>query len=410
MKKVEILSVGTELLMGQIANTNAQYLSRKLPEIGLGVYYHSVVGDNPKRLKNALKIAQERADVIILTGGLGPTQDDLTKETVSEFLGLTQKLDEPSLQIIKDFFKRIGKPMTESNVSQAMFPVGSTILKNDFGTAPGCAIKTPNGRIFIMLPGPPRELIPMYDNYVAPYLQEKDVDIKSIFANLVGIPESLVEKTMIDMIDGQTNPTYATYAKDGVLTIRVTASGENASQLLEKAAKQLDSLFGDAIYSYSGETPEEALVKALKTRNIHVSTVESLTGGLISEKITSVPGASQITCGGIVSYANEVKNKLVGVNSETLSKFGAVSEETAREMVIGGSKIFGSELTISVTGNAGPDAMDGKPVGRVYCGIKYYDKIIIKEFNFTGNRERIRTLTACHAMFEAVRTVRGSEK
>lgn len=405
MLKVEILSVGTELLMGQIANTNAQYLSKKLPEIGLGVYYHSVVGDNPERLISSLELALSRSDIVITTGGLGPTQDDLTKDTVAQALGLRMTVHEESRRRIKEYFERSGRVIVESNYRQAYFPDGSVILENDMGTAPGCAIDVLRGKknkTVIMLPGPPKELIPMYEKSVVPYLREKTAcHLKSKFLRVVGVSESMTEKMIMDLVDGQTNPTLATYAKDGIVTIRVSANDENgarAEELIENTVSKIRGIFGTSLYTAENEEIEETLVRMLKEKNMTLSTAESCTGGQVSQLITSVSGASSIFGCGFVTYSSIAKESLLGVPHTIIEKHGAVSMETALEMVRGAGKISGSDIAVSVTGCAGPSGMDGKPVGRVYIGIKIHDKETVKEFNFTGNRERIRTLSAINAI------------
>lgn len=405
MEKVEILSVGTELLMGQIANTNAQYLSRKLPELGLGVYYHSVVGDNPQRLADCLALALRRSDIVILTGGLGPTQDDLTKETVAKALGLKMVLHEESKEKIRAYFLQNGRTMTENNYRQAYFPEGSRILENEMGTAPGCALETERDGIkkrIILLPGPPKELIPMYEKRVVPYLRDAAPSpIRSVFLRIACVGESLVEQTMLDLVDGQTNPTVATYAKDGIVTVRVSAvSDENgtAEAHLRNATERIQEKFGPALYSDRDEEPEEVLVHLLAERGLHFSAAESCTGGMIAQRITSVSGASAVLGASFVTYSNEMKKTLLGVSPQTLQRFGAVSGETALEMVRGACRMGKAEVALSVTGCAGPSASEGKPVGLVYIGVKYGEKEAVHEMHFTGNREKIRTLSTVHAL------------
>ena len=363
MLKVEILSVGTELLMGQIANTNAQYLSRKLPEIGLGVYYHSVVGDNPGRLRESLALALDRADVIITTGGLGPTQDDLTKDTIAGALGLSMTIHEESYQRIKDYFEKNGKILVESNYRQARFPEGSIVLENGLGTAPGCAIETKyNGldKIIIMLPGPPRELIPMYEKCVIPYLQGKShCHIQSKFLRIAGVSESRVEEMILEFVNGQTNPTLATYAKDGIVTIRISANDENgakAADLIDADVEKFRNIFGSKLYTTENEEIEEAFVRVMKEKGLTFASAESCTGGLIAQRITSVSGASAVFTSAFVTYSNTAKEKMLNVPHETLETYGAVSRETALAMIQNAAKICGADVVVSVTGCAGPVA------------------------------------------------------
>ncbi len=414
MLSVEILSVGTELLMGQIANTNAQYLSRKLPEIGLAVYYHSVVGDNPGRLTESLSLALSRADVVITTGGLGPTQDDLTKETVAMALDLNMVVHEESYIRIKEYFQKTGRIMVDSNFRQAYFPEGCIILENDLGTAPGCAVKTfLNGKekIVIMLPGPPKELIPMYEKSVVPFLKEKThCRLQSRFLRVVGVSESRVEEMIMEFVNNQTNPTLATYAKDGIVTIRISANNENgdqATKLLDADVKKICDIFGNKLYTTDNEEIEEALVRVLKEKNLTFATAESCTGGLIAQKITSVSGASKVFSSAFITYANEAKEKMLGVPHETIVKYGAVSKETALKMAQSAASFSGADVAVSVTGCAGPDGMEGKPVGLVYIGIKCKDHECVHEFCFSGNRKKIRTLAAINAMFIALDAVRS---
>ena len=404
MIRTEILSVGTELLMGQIANTDAQYISKKLPEAGAGVFYHSVVGDNPGRLKECLGAALERADIVITTGGLGPTQDDLTKQVIADFFGLKLIEDAESRSRIDSFFEKRGMKATPNNYRQSLVPEGSQVLLNDNGTAPGCIISgtgTYEGKTVIMLPGPPKELIPMFDKYVMDYYRSRaDSKLVSCFIRICGCGESLVETKLMKLIDGQTNPTYATYAKDGMVTVRVTASGnteEEASELVRYGADQVAKLIGDDIYSFDDEEPEEALVRMLKERSKTIAFAESLTGGMIAQKLTSVPGASAVVAGGVVSYTDAVKHKLLGVKQKTLTEHTAVSGQCCREMAEGIRQAVGSDIGVAVTGYAGPQVADEK-VGQVFIGVATAGFTYVKEFSFNGSRDRIRTLTAVNAI------------
>ena len=404
MLKTEILSVGTELLMGQIVNTDAGYISKRLPEAGAGVYYHTVVGDNPSRLRDCLLIALGRADVVITTGGLGPTQDDLTKHTIARVLGLKLYDHRESRDRIDSFFAARGRTPTENNYRQAMIPEGAEVLTNDNGTAPGCLIRCRGvyeGRVIIMLPGPPDELKPMFDKYVMKFYSDNSRQkLHSVFVRICGCGESLVETRLASMIDGQTNPTFATYAKSGQVTVRVTAGAETeeeAEKLTRDAAEKIKEILGDDVYSVDDEEPEETLVRLLKENGLTVSTAESLTAGMIASKIASVPGASAALVSGTVVYTDEAKKRLLGVNEKTLTEHTAVSAETCREMAEGMKKLSGSDFSIAVTGYAGPKVAD-EPVGLVYIGVAAPDKTVVRECRFTGSREKIRTLTAVNAI------------
>ena len=411
--KAEILAVGTELLMGQISNTNAQYISSKLPDVGIGVYYHSVVGDNPNRLKESLKTALERCDVVITTGGLGPTQDDLTKETIAGVFGKKLVLHEESLNSIKSFFNRIGRQMTHNNEKQAYMPEDSIILKNNNGTAPGCIIEQ-GSKVVVMLPGPPSEMKPMFDDYVLPYFKKKRaVLIESKFLRVFGIGESAMETLIIDLIDGQTNPTIATYAKEGEVTLRISAqvkAGEDSEMILKPVIDEIKKRTGDCLYSDTDQNLYSVVANLLLENNITIATAESCTGGLVAETLTNISGISKVFIGGAVTYANEAKEEILGVNKQTLEKYGAVSRETAAEMAEGIRKRLNTDLGLSITGIAGPDGGTvEKPVGLVYIGLSSESGTITKELKLSGNRMRIRTVTALHAFDMIRRHINGLE-
>ena len=399
-KKVEILSVGTELLMGQIANTNAQYISQRLPEVGLGVFYHSVVGDNPERLTECLLHALSRSDIVITTGGLGPTQDDLTKEVIAKALGLAMKLDEKSAESIKNHFAQTGKIMVESNLRQAYFPENSMILENDEGTAPGCIIQK-DGKIIILLPGPPKELIPMFNKHLLKFFKDSsETPLTSRFLRVVGIGESLVEKKLLSLVDGQVNPTIATYAKDGIVTIRVTAHDEGeipASLLVSDMCGKISSILGDAVYTDENEDLEYTVWKLLKQNRLTFSCVESCTGGMLSELMTAIPGASQVFKCAAVTYQTNSKSDLIGVDPELIERYGVVSKETALAMVKCMALRSGTDVTVSITGYAGPQR-EQEPVGKVCIGVSAPGCQNVKEFHFTGNRDRIRVLSVVNAL------------
>lgn len=398
----EILSVGTELLMGQICNTNAQFISQRLNSIGINVYYHSVVGDNSARLKHLVDIALQRSDVIILTGGLGPTEDDLTKETVSEALQIPLVLHHQSLKKIEAFFHALGRPMSPNNIKQAYIPKDSMVLENSIGTAPGCLVDR-SGKIIILLPGPPYELQPMFENSVLPYLQNKSTDkISSAFVKIFGIGESDVEQRIIDLIDSQSNPTIATYAKDAEVLIRVTAShGQNdsANDLLEPVISELKSRFGDSIYSFENKELDQVVAELLINKNIHIAIAESCTGGLISSRLINTPGISKVLDFSAVTYSNESKQKLLNVRAETLQKYGAVSSQTAIEMASGVKALNNSDIGLSITGIAGPTgATPEKPIGLVYIALASNSGTTCTQVNLHGDRERIRNMACLYAL------------
>ncbi|MCR4434429.1 MAG: competence/damage-inducible protein A [Clostridiales bacterium] len=402
----EILAVGTELLMGQIANTNAQYISKRLPEVGVNVYYHSVVGDNPNRLKECLNLALQRSDAVIMTGGLGPTQDDLTKETVAEIFNRKLVLHQESLEKIKGFFARLHREMTPNNVKQAYLPEHCKVIENSNGTAPGCIIEE-GKKVVIMLPGPPSEMIPMFENTVMPYfLQKSSYRIESRYLRVFGIGESALEDMLLDLIEKQSNPTIAPYAKDGEVTLRITAKCEknaDAHSLLMPVVEEISRRIGNALYSIEDKNLEEVVGNMLIENNVSLSIAESCTGGLISGKITGIPGISRVFKSGVVSYSNEAKVNILGVRQETLDRYGAVSKETAVEMARGIRELAKSDLGLSVTGIAGPGGGTvKKPVGLVYVALAWEDGVKYKELKLWGNRERIRNVTSLHA-FDMIR-------
>lgn len=390
----EILCVGTELLLGDIVNTNAQYLARRLSELGIFVYHQSVIGDNPERLKEAYKLAFSRSDLVITTGGLGPTKDDLTKEVAFEYFGKESVLHEESLKIIEGYFNKLGNPMSESNKKQAYFPKDAIILPNNNGTAPGCIIDE-EGKILITLPGPPKEMMPMFEESAVPYLLKyQDSILVSKVLRVIGIGESAAADMLSDIIDKQANPTVAPYAKDGEVTFRITAkahSEEEAHELIKPVEKDIRNILGDKVYG-EGETPlEEVLAEMLVKNNLTIATAESCTGGMIASKLINYSGVSSSFLEGAVTYSNDAKVRRLGVNKSTLENYGAVSSETAEEMVKGITKASGAEIGISTTGIAGPNGgTEEKPVGLVYVGLSIKGEIIIEKLNLSGNRQKIR--------------------
>ncbi len=401
----ELISVGTELLLGNIVNTNAAFLSEECAKLGLSVYYQTVVGDNPGRLKEAIEIAKNRADVIILGGGLGPTEDDLTKETTAEVFGRELYLDEHSKELIEGYFTKIGRDkssITNNNWKQAMMPQGAIVVDNDNGTAPGVILEA-EGKIAIMLPGPPNELLPMWKKSIAPYLKTKQPDtLESVTMKICGMGESRVETEILDLIDAQTNPTIATYAKTGEVHIRITAkadSAEAARELMKPTIWEIKSRLGRYLYTTEEHvTLEDAIVDMLKAANLTLTTVESCTGGLLSGRIVNVAGASDVFKQGFVTYSNKAKKKMVGVKKSTLKKYTAVSEQTAKEMAEGGCKEADADVCLSVTGYAGPGSAEAAPAGLVYIGCCLKGHTVVRKYQFTGNRSKVRE----HAVVSAL--------
>lgn len=391
----EIISVGTELLLGQIVNTDAKFIAEELASAGINLFYTTVVGDNAERLKNAVDIAFSRAELVIFTGGLGPTCDDITKETVAEYFGLETVCDEYSLNKIKAFFDKINKKMTDNNVKQAYMPRSAKILENFHGTAPGCIIEK-NGKIAVMIPGPPSEAEPMFKNRVMPYLMGKSGNvILSKTVKTFGIGESALEDRVKDLAENK-NPTLAPYAKTGEAELRITAKAANkeeAENLIGDMLEKVKERVGEYIYGYDDETLNSAVYKYLKNNGLTLSTAESCTGGLLADAIVKIPGSSGVFGYGAVTYANEAKMKILGVKSETLEKYGAVSPQTAKEMAEGIRKLSGSDLGAATTGIAGPDGGTAeKPVGLVYIAVADGKETRIKKLDLSGNRERIRIL------------------
>ncbi|GAA0116716.1 competence/damage-inducible protein A [Clostridium senegalense] len=392
--KCEIIAVGTELLLGDILNTNAQYLSRRLSELGIFCYHQSVVGDNPQRLKETYELAFKRADLVITTGGLGPTKDDLTKEISFEFFRKESVLHEESLKRIEDRFEKMGREMAKNNIKQAYFPKDAIVLRNDNGTAPGCIINE-NNKILINLPGPPKEMKPMFENSVVPYLSNfQKVVLTSKVLRVIGIGESAAEEMISHIIENQTNPTVAPYAKDGEVTFRITATAENenkAKELIVPIEEELKEIFKENLYGEGDDTLEDVLGKFLVENNLTVSTAESCTGGLLGAKLINYPGISTVFLEGAITYSNDAKMRTLGVKEETLKEFGAVSSETAKEMAEGIAKRCGARIGISTTGIAGPGGgTDEKPVGLVYIGVYIDGKVSTKKLNLLGNRQQIR--------------------
>ena len=408
--KTSILAVGTELLFGQTVNTNAAYLSEKLNLMGFDVMYHFVVGDNPARLKEKLADAFTDTDLVILTGGLGPTQDDLTKEMVAEYMGVEMHLDERVVDDLNAIFAKRGGNMPENNMKQAYLPDGCTPFYNASGTAPGFALEK-DGKVAICLPGPPREMKWLFENGVRDYL-EKFMEKKMVYRVIrtIGIGESDLEMLLMPLIDGQTDPTIATYAKEGECTLRVASqreSEEEASAAVDEMTERVRKLAGEYIYSLENEELNEVVVRILKEKGLTIASSESCTGGMFAAAITDVAGASDVISSSYVTYSNESKIKELGVPAETIERFGVVSKETAEAMAAGTKKRSGADIAVSITGFAGPESDPGHEAGEAYIGYAVGDIRghieIHTSRNFRTWNRRYFTLMMLRAVYMLIR-------
>lgn len=403
--RTEIIAVGTELLLGEIVNTDAPMIAQGLAELGIGVYFQTVCGDNPDRLKSVLEVAKQRADLIITTGGLGPTADDLTKETIAAAFGKGLVRDEESMARLREHFK--GRTMTKNNEKQADVPEGCTVFQNDWGTAPACAFEG-EGCLVIMLPGPPRECRPLFREKVMPFLEKRRGGaLCSRYVKVFGMGESEMASRLSRQMDTWENPTAAPYAKEGECLVRITAMGkdkEKAFAMTEPAVREVRQVLGDVVYGVDVDSLEQVVVQEMTARGLTLATAESCTGGLMGKRITDVPGASACYLGGVVSYQNEVKENLLGVRHETLITKGAVSEDTACQMAEGVRKALGADIGISTTGVAGPGGgTPEKPVGLIYVGISTKDKTwAVRILRPRQSRESLRRLASSTA-FDLVR-------
>lgn len=401
----EFISVGTEILLGNIINTNANYLARKCAELGISNYYQISVGDNEERLAQTIETALSRSDVVILTGGLGPTKDDLTKEVTAKTLHRELVEDEGTKKFIQNYFDRINKKtITENNWKQTLVIEGSIVVENHNGTAPGLIVKTEEGKIVILLPGPPNEMVPMFEQDIYPFLN--DIQPGLLYSEMVkicGIGESQAETMIEDLIEKQTNPTIAPYAKTGEVHLRVTASASTTvegKELVKPVVDELYKRFGNHIYTTDeNENLEDVVVKLMQKHNLVLSTAESCTGGLLTGKIVNVSGASAVLGEGFITYSNDAKQKLLGVKQKTLEHYGAVSEETALEMAIGLINTTGSDVSVAITGIAGPDGgTEEKPVGTVFISCNVNNNSRVKKYNFSGNRQKVRDYAVINAL------------
>ncbi len=415
----ETICVGTEILLGNIINTNAAYLAEQYARLGISSYYQSVVGDNEERIRECLKIALSRSDLVVLSGGLGPTQDDITKDTVAEFLGREMELNEAAALKIREYFAARGKRMSTNNLRQAMVLKGALVLENGNGLSPGVLVEMTKNEIasfgkkgakkqlIIMLPGPLEELVNVWEQQAVPYLQKLSGQV--ILSSIVKIcdrPESEVAELLDDLIrksgDGVT---VAPYAKTGEVHVRVTAGAEDekaAKKLLKPVVKEIKSRLGDSVYTTHEETTlEQAVADLLMANNLTVTTAESCTGGLIAARLVNVPGVSEIFKFGCVTYSNKAKRKIIGVKRKTLDRYGAVSEQVVYEMAEGAAGLTKADVAVAVSGIAGPDGgTEEKPVGLVYIGVNVRGTISVKEYRFKGNRMKIRNAAAASALIQ----------
>ncbi|AKI97377.1 competence/damage-inducible protein A [Kosmotoga pacifica] len=408
----EIISVGTELLLGNIVNTNAQYLSKRLAELGHFVYRQTTVGDNAERLAQVLKEALERTTLIVMTGGLGPTQDDLTKETVAKLFNRKLLLDEVSLKRIRE---RTGEiELSDANKKQAYIPEGAILLPNDVGTAPGCILED-RGKIIVLLPGPPVEMENMFERYAAQHLKHYSEGVLvSRILRIFGLRESQLAGILKDFFERYENPTVAPYASDGEVTVRITARAtdkKQAEKMIAPVAEEIIKRLGDHIYAEGKTSLEEVVIEMLKKAHLSIATAESCTGGLMASKLINVPGASEVFKEGIIAYSNEAKMRLLGVTSQILKTHGAVSAETALEMAKGVATLAGSDIGVSITGIAGPGGgTPEKPVGLVYIGIWFAGRKSVKKLQLHGNRNWIRLKSALYALDTLRRVLKTQSK
>ncbi|GKU82549.1 competence/damage-inducible protein A [Niallia sp. NCCP-28] len=401
----EIIAVGSELLLGQIANTNAQFISKQLAELGVNVFYHTAVGDNASRLEQVIKIAESRSDLLIFTGGLGPTKDDLTKETIAKHMGLELIFDKEALESIKEYFVKTNRAMTENNKKQALVLDGCKVLKNNHGMAPGMFLAKNNCH-YMLLPGPPSEMQPMFATYGISALQEKLMNKEVILSRVLrffGIGESLLETKIEDLIDAQANPTIAPLAGDGEVTLRITSktdSMETAEKLIQETEQKILERVGEYFYGYDDTTLVQELVKKLQEQELTVAAAESLTGGMFQQELTSIAGAGSVFKGGVVCYTNEVKRDILSVKESTIKEMGVVSEQCAKELAENVQKLVNSDIGISFTGVAGPDDLEGHPAGTVYLGIAVKGKAtIVEKLMLAGTRQGNRKRTVRYGQY-----------
>lgn len=413
--KAEIITTGTELLLGEILNTNVQYLSRRLNSMGFDVLYHTTVGDNPERMQAVLEKAMERADIIITSGGLGPTRGDITKEMVMQVCHTESYLDLDTWGRIDAYFAKKGVCRPANNDKQAYVPLGAEILQNDVGTAPGLWLEYQD-KLFILLPGPPSELTDVCEKQLWPRLLRRFADhgvILSRTLHLRGLGESLAAEKLDALIMAQSNPTIALYARYGEILVRLTAkaAGEvQAKAMLDTCEQQVRQYVDEYIYGVDDATLAACLGQELLKQGKTIAFAESCSGGLASSLVTDVPGSSEYLLGSVVTYTNMAKNKLINVQQDTLSRYGAVSRETACEMAAGVRRLLGSDLGVSITGNAGPSASEGKPVGLVYIAVATEDVVYCQEHRFASTRTENKLRIALTAISMAIDKLKEEKK
>lgn len=401
----EIISIGTELLLGDIVNTNSAFLARQLSQLGIDVFHQSVVGDNENRLKESISAALSRSDVVVTTGGLGPTYDDITKKTVSRMFDVPLVGHKPSEQKIKDFYANRSMDMPANNLLQAEIPFGATVFPNDTGFAPGVAL-TNNAKTIIMLPGPPSEMCPMFENYVSSYLQTKTNSIiRSKTINIFGMGESAVGDALIDLMTCSCNPTIAPYAALGEVKVRVSAKATDAvtaDALIDPVVSTIQQKLGGAVYGVDAGSLQNVLVGMLKEKQISAAVAESCTGGMVSASITDVSGSSTVFKGGICAYTNESKQKLLGVRKTTIEQFGSISRQTAAQMAKGVLNAFGADIGVGITGIAGPNNAENKPIGLVYISVATKTDCTTEKFylarSLKNDRQTVRRLATLNAL------------
>lgn len=414
MAVCEILSVGTEILLGDILNTNCRYLSTELAAMGISVLRHTTVGDNYERLAQAVNTALSRSDIVIATGGLGPTPDDITREVCCKEFGFSLEFSQEIADKISYYFCRCGRDMPHNNMRQAYVPVGGTVFDNENGTAPGLGMKK-DGKCLVVMPGPPYEMAPMFKKSVVPFLEEyRTCTIVSHEVRTIGIGESAMAELAADLMDSE-NPTVAPYCKMGEALLRVSARAQTAQQADEMAQPIIEELkkrLGSYVYGIDVKGVEESVVDLLKAKGLTVAVAESCTAGYVAKRITDVAGASVVFHQGIVTYSNDVKQKALGVKKETLDTYGAVSEQTAREMAAGIRRVSGADIGISVTGFAGPDADEqGKAPGLIYVALDAKDSTVCEKIETGRNdREYNRFVSASRALNLVRRYAEGEIK
>jgi len=397
--KAEIVAVGTELLLGQITNTNGQWISEKLATKGIGVYFHQVVGDNKARIKSTLSQALDRSDLIFITGGLGPTDDDLTREIVAELVGQELIENDEILAQLKQYFEQTNRVMSKNNYKQAQVIAGAQVIPNPIGTAPGMMVEYQSS-LLILMPGVPSEMKYMMTEYVLPFL-EKNYQLKEVIVSkmlrCIGIGEAQLETKVKNLIEQQSNPTIAPLAADGEVALRLTAlasSKAEANRLIEAKETELQALIGSYIYGSDEQTLAEVVIDRLKEKNQTIAGAESLTGGKFADQIVSIPGSSRIFNGSLISYTEDAKISALGVNRSTIDQYGMVSKQTAYEMAKRAQEVFNSTYGISFTGVAGPDLLEGQPVGTVFVCLYHSDSdYFIEKFHFSKPRNIIRSLS-----------------